>query len=148
MTLADVREEKAEPDALAERPADSAGGPFQRFLYYLYERRLLAQVRERPMPRHIGIILDGNRRHGRMRGLSDPREVYRIGARKLDDALTWCADLGIATVTLWVFSTANLPPLAGRDLGHLVGDRDQGRGPRARSADPPPAGPRSGDRPT
>jgi short-chain Z-isoprenyl diphosphate synthase len=107
MTLADVREEKAGPDALAERPAESAGGPFQRFLYYLYERRLLAQVRQRPMPRHVGIILDGNRRHGRMRGLSDPREVYRIGARKLDDALTWCADLGIATVTLWVFSTAN-----------------------------------------
>ena len=31
-----------------------------------------------------------------------------IGANKLDDALDWCAELGIAAVTLWVFSTENL----------------------------------------
>jgi hypothetical protein len=34
-----------------------------RFLYWIYERRLLNQIKDRPMPRHIGIILDGNRRH-------------------------------------------------------------------------------------
>jgi short-chain Z-isoprenyl diphosphate synthase len=31
-------------------------------LYYLYERRLLRQMRTGPMPTHIGIVLDGNRR--------------------------------------------------------------------------------------
>src|SRR5260370_35783507 len=60
------------------------------------------------MPRHVGIILDGNRGHGLQRGLSNPRESYRCGAEKLDDILDWCAELSIRTVTLWVFSTENL----------------------------------------
>jgi short-chain Z-isoprenyl diphosphate synthase len=79
-----------------------------RFLYYLYECRLLRQVRHGEMPGHIGIILDGHRRYGRERGLTDPREIYALGARKLDDVLDWCAALGIPAVTLWVFSTDNL----------------------------------------
>jgi short-chain Z-isoprenyl diphosphate synthase len=60
------------------------------------------------MPRHIGIILDGNRRHARKRGLSDPCEIYQRGADKLDQILNWCAELRIPAVTLWVFSTENL----------------------------------------
>src|SRR5262249_36774174 len=54
-----------------------------RFLYWLYERRLLDLLKRGPMPRHIGIILDGNRRHARKRGLSDPCEIYQPGAAKL-----------------------------------------------------------------
>ena len=76
-------------------------------LYYLYARRLLRHVRRRPRPRHIGIILDGNRRHGRSLGITEPRALYDLGDRKLDDVLQWCVELGIATVTLWVFSTDN-----------------------------------------
>lgn len=79
-----------------------------RLLYYLYERRLLQQVRGGSMPRHIGIILDGNRRYGKQRQLVDPREVYEPGARKLDEVLDWCGKLGISAVTLWVCSTENL----------------------------------------
>ncbi|MBO0737775.1 MAG: di-trans,poly-cis-decaprenylcistransferase [Alphaproteobacteria bacterium] len=78
-----------------------------RLLYYLYARRLAREVKSRPTPRHIGIILDGNRRHGRSRGITEPRELYDLGANKLDDVLDWCAELGIPTVTLWVFSTDN-----------------------------------------
>jgi len=76
-------------------------------LYRLYEARLLSQVRRRPVPRHVGLILDGNRRYGRQHNLTDPREIYGAGAEKLDDLLSWCADLGIPTITLWVFSTEN-----------------------------------------
>jgi short-chain Z-isoprenyl diphosphate synthase len=79
-----------------------------RLLYLLYERRLLRHIFRRPMPRHVGIILDGNRRYAREVGLADPREVYRLGARKLDEVLNWCAELGIPAVTLWVSSTENL----------------------------------------
>jgi short-chain Z-isoprenyl diphosphate synthase len=86
----------------------TATSPLLRFLYWIYERRLLNQLKQRPMPRHIGIILDGNRRHARKRGLSDPCEIYQRGAEKLDDILDWCAELRIAAVTLWVFSTENL----------------------------------------
>jgi short-chain Z-isoprenyl diphosphate synthase len=79
-----------------------------RFLYWIYERRLLGQLKQRPMPRHIGIIVDGNRRHARRRGVSDPCEIYQRGAEKLDDVLAWCSELRIPAVTLWVFSTENL----------------------------------------
>jgi short-chain Z-isoprenyl diphosphate synthase len=79
-----------------------------RFLYWIYERRLLGQLKQRSMPRHIGIILDGNRRHARRRGVSDPCEIYQRGAEKLDDVLAWCSELRIPAVTLWVFSTENL----------------------------------------
>lgn len=78
-----------------------------RLLYYVYARRLVRDLKRGPMPRHVGIILDGNRRHGRSIGITEPRELYDLGASKLDDVLDWCADLGIPTVTLWVFSTDN-----------------------------------------
>jgi short-chain Z-isoprenyl diphosphate synthase len=77
-------------------------------LYWIYERRLADQIKERPMPRHIGIILDGNRRHALKHGVSEPCEIYQSGAEKLDDVLAWSAELHIPAVTLWVFSTENL----------------------------------------
>jgi short-chain Z-isoprenyl diphosphate synthase len=77
-------------------------------LYRLYEERLLLSIRAHASPRHVGIILDGNRRHARSIGITDPRKVYDIGARKLDDVLEWCGELQIPTVTLWVFSPQNL----------------------------------------
>ena len=77
-------------------------------LYAVYGRRLLAQVLLRPPPRHVGILLDGNRRFGRLSGMLDPLQVYTQGARKLDDLLNWCGELSIPAVTLWVCSTDNL----------------------------------------
>jgi short-chain Z-isoprenyl diphosphate synthase len=77
------------------------------FLYYLYERRLLRQVRGRRVPQHLGIILDGNRRYALERGVPDLRKAYALGAERLDDVLEWCAEVGISAVSLWVFSTDN-----------------------------------------
>jgi short-chain Z-isoprenyl diphosphate synthase len=76
-------------------------------LYYLYERQLASQVLRGPTPAHIGIILDGNRRYGQRYGLNDPKEIYRLGALKLDEVLDWCAELAVSAVTLWVLSTEN-----------------------------------------
>ncbi|HEY7299499.1 MAG TPA: polyprenyl diphosphate synthase [Xanthobacteraceae bacterium] len=76
-------------------------------LYRIYERRLLRQVRAFAVPRHIGLILDGNRRFGRRHNLSHPDDVYMLGANKLDDLLEWCIELDIPAITLWVFSTEN-----------------------------------------
>ena len=59
------------------------------------------------MPRHVGIILDGNRRYGERQRLAEPHEIYRVGAEKLDDVLEWCIELGIPAVTVWVLSTDN-----------------------------------------
>lgn len=76
--------------------------------YRGYEQHLLDQVRNGPMPRHVGIILDGNRRHARGQGLRDFRRIYAVGAGKLDEVLDWCAELHVRAVTLWVCSTDNL----------------------------------------
>ena len=77
-------------------------------LYSAYERRILQECLQRQPPRHVGIILDGNRRHGRRSGLKSPTQIYSIGAEKLDAVLDWCGQLAISAVTLWVCSTDNL----------------------------------------
>jgi tritrans,polycis-undecaprenyl-diphosphate synthase [geranylgeranyl-diphosphate specific] len=75
--------------------------------YAIYERWLLNTVRKGPMPRHVAVILDGNRRWARINGLS-MEEGYRMGARKVEALLRWCLDLGITAVTLYVLSLENL----------------------------------------
>jgi short-chain Z-isoprenyl diphosphate synthase len=79
-----------------------------RLLYWLYAFRLRRQIGSHPVPRHVGIVLDGNRRYARKHRLSYPRAAYDLGAEKLDDVLAWCFDLGIPAVTLWVCSIDNL----------------------------------------
>ena len=78
-----------------------------KFLYWIYECRLLHELQRGPLPRHVGIILDGNRRYASRHGFGAPHEIYHYGAAKLDDVVDWCAALGITAVTLWVFSTEN-----------------------------------------
>ncbi|HYZ39456.1 MAG TPA: polyprenyl diphosphate synthase [Stellaceae bacterium] len=91
-----------------------------RLLYYLYAWQLVREVKRRPTPRHVGIILDGNRRHGRSVGITEARELYDLGANKLDEVLEWCVDLEIPTVTLWVFSTDNFQRPAAEVSGILA----------------------------
>jgi short-chain Z-isoprenyl diphosphate synthase len=76
-------------------------------VYHAYERRLLRVVQAGETPRHVGIILDGNRRYGRRHNLLGSQEIYTVGANKLDELLDWCVELGIPAVTLWVLSTDN-----------------------------------------
>ena len=102
-------------------------------IYRIYEHHLASQVRAYPMPRHIGLILDGNRRYGRQNNLIDPHHIYMAGANKLDDLLDWCVELAIPAITLWVFSTENLSRSSDevtgilsaveKKLGLLVADR-------------------------
>ncbi len=76
-------------------------------LYWLYEQRLLRMVKGSPfLPRHIGIIMDGNRRFARAAGV-DLEAGHDFGATKAREVLDWCLELGIRHVTLWGFSTEN-----------------------------------------
>jgi short-chain Z-isoprenyl diphosphate synthase len=76
-------------------------------LYWLYERRLThAVMRDGALPKHIGIIMDGNRRFARTVGL-DLKAGHDYGADKAREVLDWCLELGIEHVTLWGFSTEN-----------------------------------------
>ena len=58
------------------------------------------------MPKHIGLILDGNRRFARSLGITS-RRAHESGADKLEAVLDWCWDLGIRIVTVYAFSAEN-----------------------------------------
>jgi tritrans,polycis-undecaprenyl-diphosphate synthase [geranylgeranyl-diphosphate specific] len=77
-----------------------------KFLYKIYEKKLFSEIKNKAVPNHIGIILDGNRRASRILGLNY-EDGYHLGAQKLEDVLGWCWDLGVKVVTVWVFSTEN-----------------------------------------
>ena len=78
-------------------------------LYSTYERRLLAGLDRDRLPRHVALMADGNRRWAR---LNTPGEAlvagYEAGAEKLKQFVTWCDEVGIQVVTLWVLSPSNL----------------------------------------
>ena len=76
-------------------------------VYRLYERRLETDLRDGVLPRHVGVILDGNRRWARSVGASSSQGHQR-GADKIVDLLGWCDEAGVDLVTLWLLSTDNL----------------------------------------
>ncbi|MCI0544131.1 MAG: polyprenyl diphosphate synthase [Actinobacteria bacterium] len=77
-------------------------------LYRLYEHRLFAGLDRDRLPSHLGIVLDGHRRHAREEGLSSYQESYREGMRRFEDFLAWADELGIPVVTAWLLSRENL----------------------------------------
>ncbi len=77
-------------------------------LYTLYERRLAARLVGTPPPRHVGVIVDGNRRWAKEMGYVDPNDGHRVGAERIKDLLRWCDEAGVEVVTLWLLSTDNL----------------------------------------
>ncbi|HET7303208.1 MAG TPA: isoprenyl transferase [Segeticoccus sp.] len=76
-------------------------------LYAAYERRLRAQLPQDRLPRHVGVMLDGNRRWARARG-ADTRQGHQAGADNISPLLEWCEEVGVEVVTLWLLSTDNL----------------------------------------
>ncbi len=55
---------------------------------------------------HLGIILDGNRRWAKEKGLS-AFEGHKKGLDNIKKVINWCKEKGIKTLTLFVFSTEN-----------------------------------------
>lgn len=88
-------------------------------LYGLYERRLAASLPHEAIPRHIGVILDGNRRWARSAGL-DKTSGHRRGADHIAEVLRWSDEVGVEVVTLWMLSTDNLSREP-EELAELVG---------------------------
>jgi short-chain Z-isoprenyl diphosphate synthase len=77
-------------------------------VYSVYERRLRKQLEGTQHPRHVGVILDGNRRWARDAGLLDVNDGHRAGASRITDLLAWCQEADVEVVTLWLLSTDNL----------------------------------------
>ena len=85
------------------------------FVYGIYERELMSQIPKDRRPRHIGVILDGNRRWAEAQG-SSSSAGHRAGAARISDLLDWCDEAGVEVVTLWLLSTDNLM----RPQGELI----------------------------
>lgn len=58
------------------------------------------------IPKHIAIILDGNRRYAEKKGISRLKG-HEYGAKNVGNLFRWCRELGIKEVTLYTFSTEN-----------------------------------------
>ena len=82
-------------------------GVLKSILYPLYERRLLKKLNLSESPKHVGVILDGNRRWAK-NNLASSRSGHEAGARKIVELLSWCEEVNVEVVTLWLLSTENL----------------------------------------
>lgn len=58
------------------------------------------------MPKHIAIIMDGNRRWAREKGL-DPKQGHREGAKTLEKIVRYANEIGLEYITVYAFSTEN-----------------------------------------
>ena len=76
-------------------------------VYGAYERRLERHLDPTALPRHVGVILDGNRRWARTMG-AEASHGHERGADKIVEFLGWCDEVGVEVVTLWLLSTDNL----------------------------------------
>ncbi|OKI09753.1 isoprenyl transferase [Streptomyces sp. CB02923] len=76
-------------------------------VYRLYARRVEGRLDHDQVPKHIGVILDGNRRWARADGRTTV-QGHQAGADKIAELLGWCEETDVEVVTLWLLSTDNL----------------------------------------
>ncbi|PZF80250.1 polyprenyl diphosphate synthase [Jiangella anatolica] len=91
-------------------------------LYQWYARRLSRALGAAPslLPRHVAVVMDGNRRWARAAGYADPSVGHRFGAEHVDDLLAWCSAIGIEYVTVYVASADNLRKRDSDEVDHLM----------------------------
>lgn len=79
----------------------------ENILYRLYEWYISRNLDPKKMPKHVAIIMDGNRRYSRMKGHIDVVKGHEAGVDILEDVLDWSIELGIEIITVYAFSTEN-----------------------------------------
>lgn len=70
------------------------------------------------VPEHIAIIMDGNRRWARARGLPDIKG-HEEGSKALENLIQPAAKLGVKTLTVYALSTENIKERAKREVSGL-----------------------------
>ena len=68
-------------------------------LYGVYQNRIRRWLTTQDLPKHVAMILDGNRRWARQNALATTAYGHRAGAAKFREFLVWCDDLGISVAT-------------------------------------------------
>ena len=93
-------------------------------IYSLYEKRLSSTILGREarndLPKHVAVMLDGNRRWAKVRQLSKAADGHAAGAQKIFEFLGWCDELGIGVVTLYLLSTDNVKNRESGELSELL----------------------------
>jgi tritrans,polycis-undecaprenyl-diphosphate synthase [geranylgeranyl-diphosphate specific] len=91
-------------------------------LYGGYEALLANEIKDKPVPSHVAIIMDGNRRFAKKHGLAQYYGHFR-GADTTEKVLDWSFDLGIKQLTVYAFSTENFvrSELEKKRLFELIG---------------------------
>ena len=89
-------------------------------LYRLYQNRLKRGLDPQVLPRHVAMIIDGNRRWAKQLGYESAAHGHRAGAAKMREFLEWCDDLGIRVVTLYLLSSDNLGNRSSSELSDLI----------------------------
>lgn len=76
------------------------------YKYSLLERLGINVIKVGSIPRHVAVIMDGNRRFAKQQGV-DTIEGHTKGFDKLAETLQWCRELGVREVTVYAFSIEN-----------------------------------------
>lgn len=92
----------------------------QNLVYAAYEYKLRRQLAGATRPRHVGVIMDGNRRWAREAGFADVSDGHRVGAAKLVELLGWCQEAGVEIATFWLLSPDNLRNRSPEELAGLL----------------------------
>lgn len=90
------------------------------FCYALYARRLRRQTAVGPLPGHVGLIMDGNRRWARQMGMANPSIGHRYGAEHIENVLKWCERAGIKHATVFVCSSENIQRRDDAEVAYLM----------------------------
>jgi undecaprenyl diphosphate synthase len=78
----------------------------RRLMEIEHVQRLEEQIRQRPLPRHVGVIMDGNGRWAEQRGMTRLLG-HREGSTSVREVTRCARRLGIQALTLYAFSTQN-----------------------------------------
>ena len=79
----------------------------ENFLYKIYECYISRGLNPEKMPKHIALIMDGNRRFSKLQGNIDVVKGHEIGVDTLEKVLDWSIELRIEIITAYAFSTEN-----------------------------------------
>ena len=101
---------------MTETRANEGRGP----LYRLYINRLRRGLSPEVVPRHVAMMIDGNRRWARQLGYQSAAEGHRAGAAKMREFLGWCDDVGVRVVSLYLLSNDNLRKRDSREIADLI----------------------------
>ena len=66
----------------------------------------MEEINKQNLPEHIAIIMDGNRRWAKQRGLTT-KDGHKAGSKNLETIATFCNEIGIKYLTVYAFSTEN-----------------------------------------